>query len=217
MPIFFRRLLLAAALTSAGCAAGPSPTAPADDLARLTSVMTGTFDSRAQAEADEAFFNIRLVMLPIWEDRADGPWLYVEQAVAASADRPYRQRVYRLESAADGVLLSHVYTLPGDPLAYAGAWEGRAMEGLTPADLVLREGCSIRLSAEPDGTFVGGTVGTGCASDLRGATYATSEVRITPERLVSWDRGWDHAGEQVWGAVTGGYVFVKRSSGAPIE
>jgi hypothetical protein len=42
-----------------------------------------------------------------------------------------------------------------------------------------------------------------------GAVYATSEVTVTPEALISWDRGFGAAGEQVWGAVTGGYVFKK--------
>jgi hypothetical protein len=46
---------------------------------------------------------------------------------------------------------------------------------------------------------------------LRGASYATSEVVITDEQLLSWDRGWDANGKQVWGAETGGYIFVKTA------
>jgi hypothetical protein len=62
----------------------------------------------------------------------------------------------------------------------------------------------------------------GCATSeqaatrtLRGAAYATSEVVIEPAILVSWDRGWNAAGEQVWGATKGGYEFVKRGPGPP--
>jgi len=202
-------------LALAACAASPARDAPAGDLARLERALTGTFDSSAQAERDDRFFDIRLVMLPIWRDRADGPWLYVEQAAADAAERPYRQRVYRLEKAPSGRLLSHVYTLPGDPLDYAAAWETGAMDTLTPSDLTLREGCAISLHANPDGSFVGSTTGIGCASELRGAAYATSEVTIAPNRLVSWDRGWNAEGEQVWGAAAGGYEFVKQSDGPP--
>ena len=55
--------------------------------------------------------------------------------------------------------------------------------------------------------FYGGTVGTGCASTLRGAAYATSEVELFPDRLETWDRGYDAGGAQAWGATGSGYVF----------
>jgi hypothetical protein len=32
---------------------------------------------------------------------------------------------------------------------------------------------------------------------------------IKAEELISWDRGWNNADKQVWGAVKGGYHFVK--------
>ena len=51
-----------------------------------------------------------------------------------------------------------------------------------------------------------------CASDLRGAAYATSEVTITPQFVLSWDRGFDNTGKQVWGATEGPYVFLRESS-----
>lgn len=65
----------------------------------------------------------------------------------------------------------------------------------------------------------GATTGDGCGSALRGAAYATSEVVLTPDTLRSWDRGYDKAGKQVWGAVKGPYVFVKQVPGAaePVE
>jgi len=66
-----------------------------------------------------------------------------------------------------------------------------------------------------DERFEGSTRGDGCASSLAGASYATSEVVVTPGRLLSWDRGWDASGEQAWGATGGGYEFVKRSDEAP--
>jgi len=32
-------------------------------------------------------------------------------------------------------------------------------------------------------------------------------VTLTADRMVSWDRGVDAGGRQVWGAERGGYVF----------
>jgi hypothetical protein len=57
--------------------------------------------------------------------------------------------------------------------------------------------------------FIGGTVGNDCASALAGATYATSEVTIGPEEIITWDKGFDADGNQVWGASKGGYVFKR--------
>ena len=71
-----------------------------------------------------------------------------------------------------------------------------------------RGGCSIFLRADGP-AFVGATRGEGCSSSLAGAAYATSEVTITRDVLTSWDRGFDAAGEQVWGATAGAYEFVR--------
>jgi hypothetical protein len=59
----------------------------------------------------------------------------------------------------------------------------------------------------PDGKFEGSTLGRLCSSHLRGSTWASSEVVIGPDGLVSWDRGWDDDGAQKWGSVKAGYRF----------
>ena len=190
--------------------------AQADDLDTLAAWMTGSFSSSAQAAADEAYFDIRLEMVPIWEER--GRWLYVEQAAATALDRPYRQRVYRLSREPDGAFRSEVYALP-EPLRFAGAWcEVAPLADLTAEDLVLREGCAVILERVDEATFGGSTAGTGCESTLRGATYATSEVVVTSDGIESWDRGFDAEGTQVWGAEKGPYLFDKVAPGpAPGE
>ncbi len=182
-----------------------------NDLKTLADMMSGVYSSAEQAEVDpDNFHDIRLVMLPIWTTRSNGYWLYVEQALAERVDVPYRQRVYHVYAREDGALISEVFELPGDPMRFAGARRDLSrLSGLTPDSLVLREGCAIVLHKQDDGSFVGGTAGTGCVSRLPGASYATSEVTITDSMLVSWDRGYNDEGEQVWGAVTGGYRFEK--------
>jgi CpeT protein len=67
----------------------------------------------------------------------------------------------------------------------------------------------VILARKGFGVFDGSTVDSECISNLRGAVYATSEVRITPQELISWDRGFDERGNQVWGATEGGYVFKR--------
>jgi hypothetical protein len=189
-------------------ARGEIPSRPTD-YSTLYEWLSGTFSSRQQSLDDPSYFDIRLHMAPIWRERSDGLWLYVEQARADALDQPYRQRVYCLVQHADGAFESRVYDLPGDdPLRFAGAGkDGSKLAGVRKEDLKLKEGCSIWLKRRTDGVFEGATRGKGCASTRQGAAYTTSEVTVTSEQMVSWDRGWDKDGNQVWGATKGGYVF----------
>lgn len=192
----------------------PSPVVSAPEgvdaeLKRLKLWLSGSFSSRQQSIDDARYFDIHLRSVPIWVDREDAEWLYVEQAAAQALDRPYRQRVYKLTRESDGSLMSTVYALPGDPMSYAGAWRTPAVfDAISPSDLSERIGCAIVLEWEAtSGSFIGSTVGNNCQSSLSGATYATAEVTLKGNELRSWDRGYDAADEQVWGAQAGPYIF----------
>lgn len=181
--------------------------AQSPDLTRLTDWMAGSYSSEAQHLRDTAnYFDIRLLMAPIWKERSDGHWFYVEQAVADYLDKPYRQRVYRVHEIEPGVFESVIYTLQ-EPLRFTHHPE--LLEKLPIDSLTEKKGCSVILRKQADGQFAGSTMGKHCPSDRKGAAYATSEVTITPERLLSWDRGYNEKDEQVWGAEKGGYEFVK--------
>lgn len=180
-----------------------------ESLDRLVTFLIGSYSSEEQAKADTDYYDIRLRMVCIWKQRTDGHWLYVEQALASKQDHPYRQRVYRLARLTDSTFESAVYTLP-DPTRFAGHWKNEnPLSLLTLDSLTKRDGCSIILMQEGEDFFEGSTLGTGCPSELRGAAYATSEVKLWKDKLVSWDRGFDKEGKQVWGAEKGGYVFKK--------
>ena len=179
---------------------------------QITNFLTGNFDSADQANADpQNFFEIRIISVPIWPQETDGKWLYVEQAAFSSLDKPYRQRLQHIHRGPEGELLSELYLLPGDPLRYAGAWKNpdTFLSELSRDECILREGCTVTL--QPDqGGYIGTTTGQGCESRLGGADYATSEVQLSEGLLISWDRGWNLSGEQVWGSEAGGYHFVRK-------
>lgn len=180
------------------------------DLDVLTSWMTGSFSSEGQAISDTNYFNIELEMVQIWMNRQDGPWIYVEQAVAEYKEKPYRQRVYQLKQIGNAKIESIVYTIP-DPLRFAGDYKKDIpLLTLTPDSLSLREGCNVILLRIDENHFKGSTIDKNCKSILRGASYATSEVLIKEDRIISWDRGFDENDQQVWGAEKGGYIFIKR-------
>ena len=71
------------------------------------------------------------------------------------------------------------------------------------------DGCDITLDRRGT-TYVGSTKDRDCPSKRGKAVYTTSEVVLSNDRMVSWDRGWDAEGKQAWGAEKGGYIFLKR-------
>jgi CpeT/CpcT family (DUF1001) len=230
-PLLARASFAAACITLAGlsgCVGSWGATAPGNaasfsiksdkELAALAGMMTGAFSSEAQAAADADFFDIRLEIAPIWTDRTDAHWFYVEQAMAGRLSAPYRQRIYKLSRLGDArarTFQSEVFTLPEPALQFAGAARDPGkLAAVTPELLSLRTGCAVVLTADrlernQALSYAGGTVGTGCASDLRGATYATSKVTLDASGMISWDQGFNAEGTQVWGAQKGGYQFVK--------
>lgn len=216
-----RRVAALVVLLSAtiGCGGSPKRRGPeaGDDsksqhqaqVERLSRYLTGTFANQEQAnEGDgEDYLSVVVVFQPIWEERSDGPWIYVEQQVVGSQD-PYRQRIYQIATSSTGSLRSEVFELP-EPAAFVGAWKHpETFAALTPASLTPREGCGLIWSydARAD-VFEGRTIGTTCQSVLRGASYATSTAEVSEDEIRSWDRGFDIKGQQVWGPKMGAYIY----------
>lgn len=180
------------------------------DVDILVSWMIGSFNSEEQSKKDSNYYNISLEMHRIWSDREDGYWLYVEQAVASNKNKPYRQRIYHIYEDGD-IIKSVIYSIP-DEENFIGGWKNISLfNKLSPEKLEAREGCEVVIRRKDVNTFVGSTIEKNCTSNLRGATYATTEVIITKEMMISWDRGYNEKDEQVWGAEKGGYIFNKIS------
>lgn len=177
-------------------------------MKQLTDWMTGSFSSEEQSIKDTSYYHINLEIVRIWPERKDAVWLYVEQAMAQKKDKPYRQRVYRVAQNDNNIFESAIYTLE-DPLRFAGHPE--LVSKLTIDSLKKKDGCSVFLTWNiEENAYLGSTGEKSCPSDLRGASYATSVVKLKESMMLSWDRGFDEGGKQVWGAEKGGYIFLKR-------
>ncbi len=180
------------------------------NLDLVLKTMSGEFSSEEQAKNDSLFYDINLVMYPIWEGDKNTKWLYVEQAVTRMIDKPYRQRVYKLSEHDNGMIESSVFELP-NPAKYIHGWNRPAIfKEITADSLLIRQGCAVYLKKGKDNCYTGSTKDKECLSTLRGATYATSQVTICPDQIVSWDQGWNGEDQQVWGAETEGYVFKRK-------
>lgn len=179
------------------------------DLIQLKSFLQGNFSSEQQSETDTSYSSVTLYMKQVWPRRKDGYWLYVEQAMRQTPDKPYRQRMYHLYLQDDSTLVSQVFEFK-DPASLVGWWkEPKRFDSLKFFALSSRPGCEVYISKNKKGQFIGSTQGKECSSVLRGASYATSEVIIDNAGIRSWDRGWSADQQQVWGAEKGPYIFKK--------
>jgi len=201
------------------------PPIPADrELVRLTTWMTGTFDTFEQVAADEAakadYVHMRVVMHIVPARIAglstpDTVTLYVEQAAADTPEAPYRQRVYHV-TRREGALVNRTYRLT-EPAAFVGAHaRPELLAKLTADRLSLEEGCDLVWTRIDHALYSGiaGLNGT-CRTSWRGATRATSQVLLSPGSITSLDQGFDDAGVQRRGPKPGtiGHVFRKRPAG----
>lgn len=188
--------------------ANPARSAPSASE-QLAAAMTGTFSTTEQARGDQNFRNLTMHATPIWTDRMDGPWLYAEQALSDAPEHPHRQHIYQLIALTESSLELHVFDLP-EPIAVTGAWKNPLHLGkLTPVDLSTHQVCTLVFQIQSDGSFKGGTGVQGYASTLRGASFATTEMTVSAQQILLWDRGYNANGTQVWGSVRGGYLFKR--------
>lgn len=201
-----RDILLAALGLSAFSMLAQSEKPTLDLLKRF---MVGSYSSAAQHVRDTSYLDIELEMRRIWLKEPDGIWLYVEQAAAKKKEKPYRQRIYHLTQQDDSTYISMVCDLDSMHL-FTGAYKDIArFNGVKPAEARPLPGCALTLHWR-DGHFIGTTKENECKNAWGKATYATSEVDIGPDGMVSWDRGYDGTNTQVWGAEKGGYEFAKK-------
>lgn len=195
-------ILMAVACKSRSTSQNPDES----DLAQLQTLMAGNYSSEKQSKEDAEYYNISLRMVPIWKDR--GHFLYVEQAIFDKQDKPYRVRIYKL-SKRGTEYISEIYTLKNEA-DWIGKWKDpSAFNALALDAIELKSGCEVILKRISAQNYAGATGEKTCPSELRGASYASSKVTITPTELISWDQGFDKDGKQVWGATKGGYHFVK--------
>jgi CpeT protein len=182
-----------------------------NELTQLVNFMEGNYTSQLQSENDTDYYNITLHMKRIWvKEYPTENWLYVEQTLTSTPDKPYRQRIYRVTQPEEELFESEVLNILNDSLVI-GAWKNEdLLKGLTKESLDLKEGCSVFLKYNGAGIYEGETNDKTCESKLRGATYAVSHVTVLFDKIVSWDQGFDNEGKQVWGATKGGYQFIKQ-------
>jgi hypothetical protein len=187
------------------------------DLRDVASRLEGTIDSSGQSLLDRDYVDVRVTHCEIEVRDLPGHldpslFLYVEQALSLSLEAPYRQRVIKLSP--DGLsargVVSSIYevTIPPQQLLNlcGKSQDQRVLSWSNLKDVQ----CSVYMNKVQD-LWVGETQKAKCPNDYGSAKFVSSKVRLSKTGMYSWDQGWDAEGNQVWGAVKGGYNFEKMN------
>jgi hypothetical protein len=192
----------------------------ATSLQTLAHHLAGEFDNRTQAIAEPAWFvHLKLWHCPVPLFAADSFTLFAEQANVLTIDRPYRQRLLRLQSSseANSALQVQYYSFK-DPGRFSGA--GQQLERLQQVSLdeiELLPGCVLQVYSKTcsDGTIAFSATPPAAARCC--FTYAgeTRQVELgfesRSQEFFSYDKGVDpKTGKALWGAIMGPYQFAKR-------
>jgi hypothetical protein len=182
-------------------------------LDKAAYMIRGSYSSESQHTKEPlGFYHIIMHIYPIWEERTDGRWFYVEQALSSLQNEPYRQRIYKLNMIGRDTVTSDVYNIP-EPERFVGAWKclvnkslPDAFKKLKASELTSLDGCTVYLTQNGEAGFKGGTHSGSCTSKVKDSKFMISEIDMTLDKLVTWDRGYNDKGVQVWGAKSG-YIF----------
>jgi CpeT protein len=183
-------------------------------LVNLARVMAGDFSNYQQSQADpQDYAHIRVFFRPLPWEFFSAIGFYSEQVYDYDLWTPYRQGIHRLIDRGDHIYVEN-YGLQ-DAMLYAGAGHNRdILKTIAPQCIERRHNCSMIFRQQAN-IFRGEVEpGNKCLIHRNGKdTYLVSDVEITENTWVSWDRGLAlDTGEQIWGSAKGFLKFQKRAS-----
>ncbi|MFM6324591.1 MAG: chromophore lyase CpcT/CpeT [Microcystis sp.] len=181
-----------------------------DLLLTLAHWIAGDFSNQKQAFEDaKNYAHIHVFFRPLPWDFFAGIGFYSEQVYDYDLWRPYRQGVHRFIDRGDDIYIEN-YSLQ-NPMFYAGAGrELSILRSIKPDKIDRRYNCSMVFQREGN-LFRGRVEGNSCFIEKYGKkTYLVSDVELTENTFVSFDRGLDvDSNEQVWGSTAGALKFAK--------
>jgi uncharacterized lipoprotein YbaY len=192
-----------------------APTASATDLTQqaeqVVQHLEGILSTAARAAANPKVANVTMTTcrVQVANPPADSIYLYQEQAIADKLTQPYRQRILEIRpSPASQTIRSQSFKL-ADQAKWVNFCD-RPSRPIQPQDFPIGV-CAVFLKPTPEG-FSGTTEATGCPANVRGAVMIRNRIRLHPNGMDTWDRGYDAQGKQVWGAGDEPYQFLRPTT-----
>ncbi|MEL7227355.1 MAG: chromophore lyase CpcT/CpeT [Cyanobacteria bacterium J06576_12] len=161
--------------------------------------LEGVMSTAAQAESDSNFVGVQMTTcrVEMSDSQPNSVFLYQEQALVEDLNSPYRQRFLQIVEGDNNRIDSRTFK-PEESDRWVGFCT-QPTRAVSTADIGPQT-CSVALRAAAIGGFVGSTPAAGCVANVRGAVRITNVVVLHSQGMDTWDRGFDAAGDQVWGA-----------------
>lgn len=98
--------------------------------------------------------DLALEVLPIWQERPDGEWLYLESRIIDSNDKPFHQRIVHLVETINGNMRLYNYSIPRAS-DFAGAYYSpEILSSLTLSQLSLNSSCEFNVKLNKSRNFI---------------------------------------------------------------
>lgn len=184
------------------------------DITTLVRWMAADFSNQEQAYANPPFYaHIRVCMRPLPDDLLDGKSLFLEQAYDFALHLPYRLRILKFSLIEESIKLENFKVKDAEKF-YGASRDPQKLQNLTSDLIEKMSGCDMNV--EWTGHSFKGEIepGKNCMVERNGRmTYLVNSFEITPEELISLDRGRDpETDELVWGSVAGAFHFQPTQS-----
>ncbi|MEZ6233646.1 MAG: CpcT/CpeT family chromophore lyase [Phycisphaerales bacterium] len=194
-------------------AAGVVATWSNDRLERVGMMLSGNWRSDAPVGSGADAANLMISVAPIGIEGIPDA-LYVEVARADEMWAPYRQNIWQLFDYKGNVRLRtyefHNAAIDNaliDKDAFIGAW---AMPNAFPPLAADNFIATLDIEGTVTANGFSGRTPAPYPTAAGGAVEMTSEINLTPTRLVTADRGFDAQGNVVWGQESGGQITYTK-------
>ena len=179
----------------------------------VVSHLVGVMDTSAQATANPGAPNVRMTTCQVKVTNADpslirqpSVFLYQEQALSQNIGSPYRQRFLRIAPSLDELSVESRAFRPQKPETLIGLCDRAEAERVVKQSDLGEVTCSVFLRPVGE-NYVGQTPSQGCPTNVRGAVRITNTITLLKTGMDTQDRGFDAAGNMVWGAKEQPYQF----------
>ncbi|MEM1366745.1 MAG: chromophore lyase CpcT/CpeT [Cyanobacteria bacterium P01_H01_bin.15] len=208
-PDFFSRIISCAAISALLETVAPLPPGFADSPPIVTdhpSVIADYLSGRLRADTGKV--EVDMVTCVIAQPaETSSIYLYQEQYVRERKTQPYRQRLLRLVPDGERTQSkAHEFTEPNEFIGFCD--RPQAERVIESSEFVAEPKCVLMLVPVAAG-YQGETPPGGCPANLRGAVRITNTVILYENGMDTYDRGFDAAGQQVWGATDTPYRFQR--------
>lgn len=197
------------------------------DFDKYIHSITGRFSTKYHSTIDTTRGDV-LVRTVEYNTHDDATLIYTQQGeLIEGRYYPYRQRIYAIYQIDDYYIGLQIFSIPNevdfwnvltDTKVASGKFnldditfkaDTTKLKALSIYDLPYKVGCDIKIYKDNLGAFRGSTNESDCKGSFKGATYTTTEFVIYPHEVISWERGWNDEGTQIWGPKTGPYIYSK--------